>query len=214
MDRCKYLKDEEIERKAHSFINKHHAGLEMPVPIDLIIEKFFDINIVPFPRLYKDYRISSFLSLDRKSIWIDETQYDMYEQKYRFSLAHELGHLFLHAEIFEEASDVVAKSSSVIEDYIEWLTSYGYKIVKRMDYQADKFAAHILMPTASLQVESTKILSNIASDSDLTGISKEEMAILLVEELADLYNVYKFSVAIRLENDFQFNGLCNIIKLP
>lgn len=60
-------------------------------------------------------------------------------QRYRFTMAHELGHHILHAKLFKEQGVVsVGETESTL--------SFGESNSQRMEYQANKFASCLLMP--------------------------------------------------------------------
>ena len=53
------------------------------------------------------YHQLAMLSGDTKTIRVEELYYknERYNNRYRFSIAHELGHWYLHANYFKKASD-------------------------------------------------------------------------------------------------------------
>jgi len=48
------------------------------------------------------------------TIYVDEVQYDQYNEKYRYTLAHELGHYVLHKSVYK---DLPYKSP---EEFVHW----------------------------------------------------------------------------------------------
>ena len=97
-----YLTYSDIGKRAQDFLSQYHPSLELPIPIEAIIDVKIGLDIVPFPNLYKDYGLSGYLSCDRTAIFVDEVQSDQYEEKYRYTLAHELGHYVLHRSCYED----------------------------------------------------------------------------------------------------------------
>jgi len=71
-----YLTYRDVGKYAEDFLTKYHPALELPIPIEWIIEFNLGLNIVPIPYLYKTFKQSGFLSANRKIIFIDEYQYD------------------------------------------------------------------------------------------------------------------------------------------
>ena len=59
--------------------------------------------------------------------------------RYRFTMAHELGHYILHAELFKNKGVVSVGES-------ETTLSIGDDGSRRLEYQANKFASCLLMP--------------------------------------------------------------------
>ncbi len=99
-----FLTYEAIGRHAGRFLEKYHPTLDLPIPIEAIIEFQLGLDIVPMPNLYRDHGIEGFLTSDMTTIYVDNIQYEQYEQKYRFTLAHEVGHCVLHSKILREVS--------------------------------------------------------------------------------------------------------------
>ncbi|RZB31706.1 MAG: hypothetical protein SRB1_01325 [Desulfobacteraceae bacterium Eth-SRB1] len=96
-----YLTYRHVGEYVEDFLKKYHSSLKLPIPIEWIIESDLGLHIVPFPNLYKIFSQSGFLSADRTKIFIDEYQYDNFVEKYRFTLAHEIGHFIMHKSLYE-----------------------------------------------------------------------------------------------------------------
>jgi Zn-dependent peptidase ImmA (M78 family) len=110
-----YLTYRDVGKYAEDFLTKHHPALDLPIPIEWIIEFNLNLDIVPIPYLYKTFKQSGFLSSNRKTIFIDEYQYDNFVEKYRFTLAHEIGHLVMHESMYE------GLSFDSVHEYIEFM---------------------------------------------------------------------------------------------
>ena len=80
------------------------------------------------------------------SIIIDEKIIDHIPNFYRFTLAEEIGHIILHAEVIDEVD-----SEEKVGELLEW---EGYH---NMDYQAKRFGAAILMPPAHITRSAERI---------------------------------------------------------
>ncbi|MDE0098432.1 MAG: ImmA/IrrE family metallo-endopeptidase [Truepera sp.] len=160
----KYLLKESIEENAElllaEFIHDRNASLELPIPIEDIIEKHLKLRIeldnlhqvldVPQERLEPD--IFGALWVDRREIWVDQSldpeERPSIEGRYRFTLAHEVGHWCLHrtylardpnqTPLFTENSQpaIVCRSSQAKE---------------RVEWQADFYASSLLMPLAMIR---------------------------------------------------------------
>jgi hypothetical protein len=83
-----YLSYDNVREYAKTFLEKYHPSLELPIPIEWIIESDLNLHIHSIENLYRIFKQSGFLSLDRKVIYIDQYQYDNYVGKFRFTLAH------------------------------------------------------------------------------------------------------------------------------
>ncbi len=89
----------QIEQHAIDFLQAHDPDGTLPVPIELIVERM-GIDIVPVPGLKRGYDLEGFTSCDRQAIYVDEQEPFNYETRYRFTLAHEVGHVILHDYLF------------------------------------------------------------------------------------------------------------------
>lgn len=135
-----FLKYSQIGEESQQLLKQYWPSLTLPIPIEDIIDVKMGINIFPLPRLYIDFRQDGFLTADRKTIYVDEIQYDNYHKKYRFTIAHELGHYILHKECYENLSFQSTK------EYIKWKASIPSEELDWFETQAHWFAAQILVP--------------------------------------------------------------------
>jgi Zn-dependent peptidase ImmA (M78 family) len=103
------------------------------------------LNIFPFPRLYKDHGLNGFLSRDRSTIYVDEIQFNQFNEKYRYTFAHELGHYVLHQACYE---DLPFQSPA---DYMKWRLSVPPDEISWFETQGEWFAGHLLVPTEQLE---------------------------------------------------------------
>ena len=71
-----YLNYERVGEYVKAFLEKYHPSLQLPIPIEQIIESDLGLHIHPFPNMYRIFRQNGFLGLQRKVIYIDEYQYD------------------------------------------------------------------------------------------------------------------------------------------
>ncbi len=57
--------------------------------------------IIPIPGLKAEVGVDAFLASDLGSISVDEDVMTHFEFRYRFSLAHELGHHWIHDDLYQ-----------------------------------------------------------------------------------------------------------------
>ena len=119
--------------------------LQIPVPIEHIVEFRFEIDIVPMPGLQEGFDVVAFLTKDLREIRVDDYVYRRRPTRYRFSLAHELAHRVLHSEVWREISfDDVASWKAFVTDSIPE-KEYSY-----LEFHANFFAGQILVPSSEL----------------------------------------------------------------
>jgi Zn-dependent peptidase ImmA (M78 family) len=56
------------------------------------------------PGLQTNFDTAAYITSDLTEIRVDQSVYETRENRYRFSLAHELAHKILHAEVFQQLS--------------------------------------------------------------------------------------------------------------
>jgi len=101
--RTPYVTRPEARRRAEAFLAEHHPSGHIPIPIDFLVERAHGIDIVPCHGVDDVVEGHGFLSSDLSTIYID---WDVYHHRvahrYRSTVAHELGHLVLHAALYRQ----------------------------------------------------------------------------------------------------------------
>lgn len=136
-----YIGDDDVYRRAELFLLKYHPSYSCPVPIEKIAEAGLDLFILPFKRLERACEVDGSISKDFKTILIDEYVYMEQEDRARFTIAHEIGHLILHKKLFEENHKIGSA-----EDFIAFQNSLSPKDWQRLEIQAYRFGEEILFP--------------------------------------------------------------------
>ena len=156
----------EIWNKSEEFRNKYVSPVDrIPVPIIEIIE--IDLKIYPEP--YKGLKqlcdIDGFLTSDLKGICIDYDFYfeEKYENRLRFTYAHEIGHLVLHKDQiqrcrFKTPQEWISFRENMSENDLSWF-----------EYQAYEFAGRLLVPKRKLIESLKRIREKIEQYKTLTG---------------------------------------------
>lgn len=131
------------------YLPKDKSGAPIvPVDLDKILQKF---GLKAYNTNFSKPEISGAFSREEKQIYLDAT--DPYTRKV-FTLAHELGHYFLHDD---KAYDILYREKR----------SHARPELER---EADEFAAELLMPEATIRLywpiaESIQQLAEIFSVS-------------------------------------------------
>ncbi len=202
-DKVKFLSYEDINSVAQKSLKEFGVEFKIPVPIENLIDNVLKINVIPFPGLFTSFDINAFTSSDRKSIYVDEYLYRNLEYQYRFTLAHELGHIVLHKYVYSKAN------ISSIDDWKKYITMANqYNYYRRLEFQADCFAGLFLVPRNHLErcfdlkLKDRKGDINIAKSN---GLQREEyvpyIIDLISEELSPIFKVHKNVIGIRIEKD-------------
>jgi hypothetical protein len=135
---------EELREAAALFLHQHHPAGEVPVPIEEIVEFALDLEIRPIRALRDRFGIEGSLSVDLRTIVADEHLMVHHPNRYRFTLAHEVGHLVLHSEHVRALARESPAGWKVAAQSIA-PADYG-----RMEFQAYEFAGCVLAPRQPL----------------------------------------------------------------
>ncbi len=99
-----WLEADEIENKTKEFLKEFHPSGKLPIPIEEIVEFYMKINIILLPNLERQIGNVSALTKDMETIYIDEYLCSRHSNtnRYRFSSAHEIGHILIHEGIYRQ----------------------------------------------------------------------------------------------------------------
>ena len=139
-----FLEKSTIKDKANEFLRTYHSNLILPIPIEDIVEFELDINIIPLPNLFSALDVDAFLSSDLKEITVDQGILEKVQSRYRFSLAHEVGHIVLHAQYYEGVS------YSTTDEFKDFQNNIAQTEYDKLEWQAGFFARVLLVPTEKL----------------------------------------------------------------
>ena len=161
-----YLSDEVIENHADGILIKYNPDNNLPIPIEEIVEFDLRIKVYPMHNLVRAFDVEAFTSSDLTSITIDEDRIMNYPNRFRFSLAHELGHIVLHRDFFTKFSFKLAY------DYSEFYNWLNPKLLNRLEIQANIFAGLILVPNRFLESQYSESCSFLAENSGYDSIDE------------------------------------------
>lgn len=139
-----HLSYEDLRRRADDFLNTYHPERSLPIPIEEIIEFKMGLGIDLIHGLkgiLAEAEIEGFLYGNLKSIAID---LDIYEEVYvraRFTMAHELGHLVLHRDMYSQYGAI-----DKIEQRLQFMRSIPEQSYWWFEWQAKAFAGLVLVP--------------------------------------------------------------------
>jgi len=189
-----YYSNKDIKDKANEFrlVNFEES---IPVDVEKIIESKLCIKIFPIPRLMQIAAVDAFITSKWDVVYVDEFYYFNREKRFRFTLAHELGHFILHKETYEGFN---IKSSEDYSNYLNNMSEESYRLFER---QADKFASYLLVPRNILAKEIKKIIQ----EDKKYSIFKEETTQInyFTYSLFKKFNVSEQSMRISIENFFR-----------
>lgn len=157
--RIPYLAKERIIEEVNNLLEECWDGA-FPVDVELLCDDL-GVGIFPVPNLSRDFYIDAYVSADFKTIYVDEAEFEKESSRYRFSVAHELGHLLLHKKYYPTG----------VKDMEEWLDVSRQIATENAEFQANFFAANLLVPSKEFTIVLNKFyngdfLKNVWTASD------------------------------------------------
>ena len=133
-----YLRKDDIADEALNVLEECSDGI-FPVDVEAICDNL-GIGILPIIGLSRNFRVDAFISADFKTIYVDSREFEKDSHRYRFSVAHELGHFILHKKYCPDG----------VDDLKEWFRIFRRFINNYAEFQANYFAGSLLVPEAEL----------------------------------------------------------------
>lgn len=212
-----FIKDIDIDKKALNILKKDFPKyLEKPqaIDIELIIEKLgYNISCVTF----YDRKILGMCTFDKQKIQVidsetfepkiieiagdtilfDEKNSEKDENRFRMTLAHELGHLILHKEIYKNKNGIMCRIEDIMSNYSgkSLRTDHDWE-----EHQANIFASSLLVPRPmgyKILIEASKKYEIPAMDKlNFMSIDERENIAL---KFSSIFKVSKQMARIRLD---------------
>jgi Zn-dependent peptidase ImmA (M78 family) len=195
------LSHESIAAYAETFLGEHGIH-SVPVDIEWIIESKYTINIIPTPGLKRLINIEGFITSDCTCLYVDEDVQSKYYNRYRFTLAHEMGHLYMHGEILSRCN------IGSINDWKSFITELDSSTYNKLEYQANYFSGLVLVPSPILSRkfdEALTAMEPMKQQAKRNDVGRNAylpyMVQLIAEELSREFEVSKDVINRRIEND-------------
>jgi len=116
------------------------------------------------------------------------------ETRYRFSLAHEIGHLLLHSDLCGEVR------LGSFEDWILFHEGLDAALRDSLEWQARSLAGRILVPAEPLLLHAQQQIDTVKARLPM-GVDFEALFGAVAIPLSDIFNVHEEVVRIRLSGD-------------
>jgi len=205
---CPFLPYIQISEKAHAFLKQHNADHEIPVEIENIIEYGLGLDIIPIPNLQRDFNIDGFTSQNFSAIYVDEYIYNNREYRYRFTLAHEVGHIVLHKHLLQK------HTISSVSDWLDFISEINPNDYDKLEFQGYSFGGLILVPPQHLKdlfKKNVPEVSSQISQARSSGLEREDYLSYAINSIADkLSPFFKVSIDV-IDRRIRFDKLENQI---
>lgn len=218
---------DEVQCLLAEFGTNQKPILAPPIPVDDIVELYLklDFELIDFKAEFGVNDIHGALWVNDKKIGVD-VSLDPDENpsklgRYRFTLAHEVGHWRLHRRLFQKRAVNQLNLVADGKERPEYICRSSDKRAP-IEFQADMYAAHLLMPEAfvrrvwheittsnePLSLEELRAQPNLIIQSDIdrrmrykSGPDAEDQAIMesAAQPLADIFEVSAPAMRLRLD---------------
>lgn len=161
--KCKRIDKKDLWSIADNVRKTYWPEDRLPVDIEKIVEFRLNLLIKPKRGLFSSIDMDAYLEMDLTAIVVDYDFYmnEKFVNRLRFSFAHELGHFFLHKEMFAEF-DI-----RTVEDWKNFILNISDYEYSSFEWQANEFAGRLLVPHSDL-VLSIEQAANIIKENNLT----------------------------------------------
>jgi Zn-dependent peptidase ImmA (M78 family) len=182
--------------------SRHEVLREDRTPIDVFtfLEIDLGLNPIPFDDLKAKYQAEAAIMADFTGIYLDAEQYILMERgpdwrlkRLRFTVAHELGHFFLHRDLPQ------AEQFASLPDFARWTSTHGgnkYTI----EQEANEFAGRLLVPKERLQDCFDEFVQKVEKTIP-NFMDSGEIRRKFAEQVAPRFGVNSEVVEIRLDRD-------------
>lgn len=140
-----FLPNKKIIEIVEGYLKEHKLFETIPVPVEEHLDLKLGINIIPIPGLQTTFEVEGFTSSDLTSIYVDDNIAAHSQTRYRFTLAHELGHIVMHADLLRNHS-----FSNIIQ-WKEFQSELDERDRSKIEYQGYTFGGLLLVPQHHLR---------------------------------------------------------------
>jgi Zn-dependent peptidase ImmA (M78 family) len=186
----------DIAKQAEEFLSEYHPAGSIPVPIEAIVEFDLDMAVVPIDGLQTQIRAVAFLASDLSRIFVDEWAMKNAPERHRFSLAHEVGHYWLHDSLYQECSIRSVKDWEAVQDQL------SEEELKWFEFQANAFAGLVLAPPEPLRSAWNTVMTKAqAAGIKPSDVDRYPERQHIIRPLATQFEVSETTMEIRLVKD-------------
>lgn len=159
---------DDLRRFVSGFLEKHHARGHLPIPIEEIADFVLGLNIAPIPGLLEHFQVDGYLARGRDTIFVDQFISEQRENRYRFTLAYEIGRYLLQEEVVG-LCEVVG-----LESYLKWHDELPDEVREMAKWECYDFAGLVLVPTQHLNREARLARDDCYAKFRAAGYDPEE----------------------------------------
>jgi len=192
-----FINSSTIKDKADAFRLKYWNS-SIPIDVERILDLKLRIHIILVFRLQDYCDTDALISSNWDSIYVDRNKFldERYQNRLRFSFAHEIGHFVLHKNTYNSFKIKDKEDFYKLIKEIPQL-QYGY-----LEKQANLFASYLLIPRERL-IEETKKIRNSTEMKKVLASNKIDKGMLnsyLSIPLSKIFMVSEEAIEIALKD--------------
>lgn len=186
-----WMPKKDIEERAEALIKQYSQEIKPmkspPIPVDNIVERLLNYQLC-YENLDDD--ILGCLCIKENLVVINKQANDV---RFTFTCAHEIGHWALHKDYLKtDEKQIFLFDMEIKPSIICRINGKGNE-----EWQADYFAASLLMPSMMFSKKYRETLDNYGVQNESLD---DFLSSQLVSDLAKIFDVSKQSVKIRIDN--------------
>ncbi len=172
--KCKWIDKNQLRKLADQIRQEYWPEDILPIDTTKIIELRLKLEVEPRFDLLSPLDMDAYLKTDLSGIVVDHDCYmnDKFANRLRFSLAHELGHYFLHKDVY---SGLPLLS---IEDWKDFMLNVPEAEYGNFEWQANEFAGRFLVPYDKLKFKVEESLEMIRNSGLIEYLHQDPDAVL------------------------------------
>jgi len=172
--KCTWIEPASLRDIVDETRNKYWPEGTLPVDAEGIVEFRLRLDIEPIKNLQLAIDIDAYLKRDLSGIVVDYDRYmeDKFANRMRFSFAHELGHFFLHKELY------LKFGISSPEEWKDFILNVPENEYKSFEWQANEFAGRLLVPYQQLEAEVEKAVEILKENNFIHFLKVDPDAVL------------------------------------
>lgn len=172
--KCRWIEPRDLWNIADQTRNTYWPESTLPVNTEEIVEFRLKLNIEPIKYLLSTIDIDAYLKRDLSGIAVDYDCYmnEKFANRMRFSFGHELGHFFLHRDLY------VKFGIDSPEDWKDFILNVPESEYRNFEWQANEFSGHLLVPHQELEVEMETVGDILKENSLISFLELDPDAVL------------------------------------
>ncbi|MBI5173321.1 MAG: ImmA/IrrE family metallo-endopeptidase [Candidatus Melainabacteria bacterium] len=170
----------------------------MPLDVEVIVEADLKLRLEPEKGVARASGADALLLSNREAIIVDYDRFmkESFQNRLRFTIAHEIGHFVLHEDVYR------AVSFSSVEEWAEFFDTIPRDKYGWLEWQADEFAGRLLIESGLLKQKFEEAKKKLAGTAyEKLDPLPEPVVEFMSEEIGRFFGVSYQPVIIRLQRE-------------